>query len=630
MTLESIRKRAREAWAEFNGGERPQVLVGAGTCGRAAGAEDILQILDDELPVIAPDAAVHEVGCLGLCYAEPLVELRAPGRPRVLFGDVTLGEVPDLLRDYFGGAELSSDRALAVMDGPAAGGIPAFEDLPMLRNQVRIVLRNAGRIEPDSIEHYVACGGYEGLGEALEMSPDDVIGRVKDSGLRGRGGAGFPTGVKWEFCRRADGEQKYMICNADEGDPGAFMDRSVIESDPYALVEGITIAAYAIGASEGYIYVRAEYPLAIERLEAAIARAEECGLLGEEVMGSDFSFHLKLKKGAGAFVCGEETALLASIEGRRGMPRSRPPFPAQEGLHGKPTNINNVETLANVPAILRRGSEWFRQYGTERSPGTKTFALAGKINRTGLIEVPLGLPLQQIVFDIGGGIPDDKQLKAVQTGGPSGGCIPAHLMDTPADYERLTELGSIMGSGGMVVMDEDTCMVDVARYFVDFLCDESCGKCVPCRLGTRQMLRILNATTEGGGNEEDIERLRQIGQAVKQGSLCGLGQTAPNPVLSTLRYFPEEYEAHIRDRRCPAGVCLPLIQFTIDPEACICCGRCASTCPVDCISGKKGKPPARCEADDPKAGEPFVIDQNICIKCGACHEVCPVGAVEKE
>ncbi len=630
MTFETIHQRARDAWQEFDGGRRPQVLVGAGTCGRAAGTEEILEVLDGELPELVPEATVHEVGCLGLCYAEALIELRAPGQPGMLFGDVRAEDMPRLLRDYFQRGKTRPEAALAVMDGPATDGIPAFEDLPMLRGQVRIVLRNAGRIDPHSIDHYIARGGYEGLSRALGMSPEEVIARVKDSGLRGRGGAGFPTGVKWEFCRRAAGDHKYMICNADEGDPGAFMDRSVIESDPYAVVEGMTIAAYAIGAGEGYIYVRAEYPLAIRRLEEAIHRAEEYGLLGEGVMGTDVSFHLKLKEGAGAFVCGEETALLASIEGRRGMPRPRPPFPAQQGLHGEPTNINNVETLANISAILRHGGEWFRQFGTASSPGTKTFALAGKINRTGLVEVPLGLPLHEIVFDIGGGIPDGKRVKAVQTGGPSGGCIPAHLMDTPVDYERLKELGSIMGSGGMVVMDEDTCMVDVARYFLDFLCDESCGKCVPCRLGTRQMLNTLNAITNRAGKREDMERLQQIGRAVALGSLCGLGQTAPNPVLSTLRYFPDEYEAHIRDHKCPAGVCLPLIEFTIDPEVCICCGRCASTCPVDCISGKKGKPPAKCDPDDPKAGEPFVIDQDICVKCGACHEVCPVGAVQKE
>ncbi|MGD2173951.1 MAG: SLBB domain-containing protein, partial [Candidatus Brocadiaceae bacterium] len=462
MTFEELRQRAQRAWETFESDDRPRVLVGTGTCGRAAGAEQILDLLAARPPEAGPRAEVCEVGCLGLCYAEPLVELRGPGKPRLLYGDVKPDEVKDLLHGYFTGDSPPSERALAVMDGPAVDGVPAFEDLPMLKGQVRVVLRNAGRIDPESIEHYVARGGFEGLSAALRMGPEATIQEVQDAGLRGRGGAGFPTGLKWKLCRQSTGDHKYMICNADEGDPGAFMDRSVIESDPYSVVEGTAIAAFAIGADQGYIYVRAEYPLAIERLRNALHRARECGLLGEGIMGSDFSLELRLKEGAGAFVCGEETALLASIEGRRGMPRPRPPFPAQKGLHERPTNINNVETLANVPVILSRGSEWFGRFGTDASRGTKTFALAGKVVRTGLVEVPLGTPLQEIVFDVGGGVPDGKRLKAVQTGGPSGGCIPAANLSLPADYEALTEAGSIMGSGGMIVMDEDTCMVDIA------------------------------------------------------------------------------------------------------------------------------------------------------------------------
>jgi NADH-quinone oxidoreductase subunit F len=431
------------------------------------------------------------------------------------------------------------------------------------------VLRNCGVIDPENIDHYIARDGYTGLAKALQATPEQVIEEINKSGLRGRGGAGFPTGRKWEFCRKSGSGTKYLICNADEGDPGAFMNRAVLESDPHAVLEGLLIAAYAIGAEKGYIYVRAEYPLAIERLKTAIQRAEAYGLLGENVLGSGFGFHLALKEGAGAFVCGEETALLASIEGQRGMPRPRPPFPAQRGLFGQPTNINNVETLANVPVILERGSAWFAQYGSEKSRGTKTFALAGKIARTGLIEVPLGIPLREIVFDIGGGIPGDKRIKAVQTGGPSGGCIPAGLLNIPVDYEKLTEVGTIMGSGGMVVMDEDTCMVDIARYFVDFTQNESCGKCVPCRVGTKQMLLILQRIAGGAGRPEDLETLRELGAAVKQGSLCGLGQTAPNPVLTTLRYFEDEYQAHILRKKCAAAVCRGLVA-----------APCKHTCPA--------------------------------------------------
>jgi NADH:ubiquinone oxidoreductase subunit F (NADH-binding)/(2Fe-2S) ferredoxin len=485
VTFEDIQKRAQAAWAEAAEGARLRVLVGEGTCGRAAGASEVRRAIEAHLKDGAVDAVVCGVGCLGLCYAEPLVDLSRPGAPRVLYGGLAPEDVPAVLDDYLESECPRSDHALAVMEGPALDGI-------LLKGQVRIVLRNCGLIDPESIGDYIARDGYCGLAQALGMAPDEVIEIVRSSGLRGRGGAGFPTGLKWRFCREAPGDGKYIICNADEGDPGAFMDRSVLESDPHAVLEGIIIAAYAIGAGEGYIYVRAEYPLAIERLERAITQAEELGLIGEDILGSGFAFHLKLKKGAGAFVCGEETALLASIEGRRGTPRPRPPFPAQEGLFGRPTNINNVETLANVGAILARGSDWFARHGTEKSRGTKTFSLAGKIERTGLIEVPLGITLRDVIYEVGGGVPNSKRIKAVQTGGPSGGCIPADMLGLAVDYETLADAGSIMGSGGLVVMDEDTCMVDIARYFIEFTQSESCGKCVPCRLGTRQMLKILD------------------------------------------------------------------------------------------------------------------------------------------
>jgi len=632
LTFEEIRQRALGVWSEFTSDRRARVLVGEGTCGKAAGADEVRQAVDAWLAGSGMQIAIHAVGCLGLCYAEPLVELAAPDRPRVLYGGVAPEDVPRLLGDYFRGGGLNADRALATMDGRPAEGISAFDQLPMMRGQVRIALCNCGLTDPENIDHYIARGGYAGLARALERSPDEVIQEVKDSGLRGRGGAGFPTGVKWGLCRKSAGDRKYMICNADEGDPGAFMDRSVIESDPHSVLEGMAIAAYAIGASMGYFYVRAEYPLAIERLERAIADARRCGLLGEDILRSGFDLEVSLKRGAGAFVCGEETALLASIEGRRGMPRPRPPFPAQSGLHGKPTNINNVETLANVPVILERGSQWFARYGTQTSRGTKTFALAGKIERTGLIEVPLGITLRQVIYEIGGGIPGGKRFKAVQTGGPSGGCIPASMLDMPVDYERLTEAGSIMGSGGMVVMDEDTCMVDIARYFLEFTRSESCGECAPCRLGTRQMHEILERICAGEGCEPDVDLLAEIGDAVHLGSLCGLGQTAPNPVLTTIRYFRDEYEAHIKQKRCPAGVCTALLTFEIVPEDCICCGRCAKGCPVECITGKRGKPPAKATAQDKKkgkVGDPFRIDGDACIKCGTCFDVCPVGAVKR-
>lgn len=616
MSFDDIRKRALREWTAFEDPGKARVLIGTGTCGCAAGAEQVLAAARETIAELDIEVTVGETGCIGLCYAEPLVELQRPDGPRVLYGNVTQASIGELLTGFFLKEDLNASMALATTSDVSADGIPPLNELPMLKPQVRVVLQNCGVIDPENIDHYIARGGYEGLDKALRMEPEQIINEVKTSGLRGRGGAGFPTATKWEFCRRAPSDIKYMICNADEGDPGAFMDRSVIESDPHAVLEGMIIASLAIGAEHGYIYVRAEYPLAIKRLETAMAHARENNLLGDRILGSDISFHLQIKKGAGAFVCGEETAMLASIEGSRGMPRSRPPFPAQNGLHGKPTNINNVETLANVPVIIREGGKKFAERGTEDSRGTKTFALAGKISRTGLVEVPLGISVRDIVFGIGGGIPGGKEFKAVQTGGPSGGCIPAELLDIPVDYQKLTEAGAIMGSGGMVVMDEDTCMVEIAHYFVEFTQKESCGKCVPCRLGTHQMLQILSDITAGNGSPEDMSLLQEIGHSVNLGSLCGLGQTAPNPVLTTLRYFQDEYEAHINDRTCPAGTCARMLSYSILPDKCVVCGACLRACPTDAISGEKKKL--------------HVIDQALCIKCGACVDVCKFDAVWRE
>lgn len=560
MTFDEARKQALLEWEGLQHSERPRILVGTATCGRAAGAMAVLEAIEKESSRLNIEAIITRVGCIGLCYAEPLVDIIKPGRPRICYSSVTPEIIPQLIEDYIVNDNPRPDLALGTIGEAKVAGIPKLFDLPMLKPQIRLALRNCGYIDPKDIKQYIANGGYSGLVKALEKKPEEVIEEVKTSGLRGRGGAGFPTGQKWEFCQRASGKEKYLICNADEGDPGAFMDRSLLEGDPHSVLEGILIGAYAIGATHGYIYCRAEYPLAIEQLEVALKQMEEYDLLGDNILGSNFSFQIEIKEGAGAFVCGEETALMMSIEGKRGMPRPRPPFPAVSGLWGKPTNINNVETWSNVSAILQKGAEWYSSLGTETSKGTKTFALAGKIVRTGLIEVPMGTLLGDIIYEIGGGIVDGKRFKAVLTGGPSGGCLPASMLDLPVDYESLAQAGSIMGSGGMVVVDEDTCMVDMARFFLSFTQDESCGKCVPCRVGTKQMLDTLENITQGNGEEGDIERLETLAQVIKSGALCGLGQTAPNPVLTTIRYFRNEYEEHINKQYCQAGVCKGLVK----------------------------------------------------------------------
>ncbi len=609
MNFEEIKKQAMSNWEAMQNSGKARILIGTGTCGIAAGAEDILETLREELGKNSIEADIIQVGCIGLCYAEPLVEIVKPGMPGVFYGNLTPELMAEIVRDYLTADNPRPDLALGTRGEGTINGIPRLFDLPVLKPQVRIALRNCGNIDPTDIHHYIANGGYEGLSEVLRMKPQEVIDEVKKSGLRGRGGAGFPTGLKWQFCHDSPGTQKYIVCNADEGDPGAFMDRAVLEGDPHAVLEGMLIGAYAIGASEGYIYIRAEYPLAIQRLRTALEQMEKCGLLGDNIMGSSFSFHIKIKEGAGAFVCGEETALMASIEGNRGMPRSRPPFPAQSGLWGKPTNINNVETWADVSAILQKGSGWYASYGTEKSKGTKTFSLVGKVMRTGLIEVPMGIPMREIIYGIGGGIPDGKNFKAVQTGGPSGGCLSASFLDSPVDYESLASAGSIVGSGGMVVMDEDSCMVDVARYFLTFTQLESCGKCIQCRWGTKQMLDILEDIVSGRGRDGDIELLLELSEAVKNGSLCALGGTAPNPVLTTIRYFRDEYEAHISEKRCPALVCKALVSYYIDSEKCQGCGICARACPAEAIKGGKRMV--------------HVIEQDKCTKCGTCLDVCP-------
>ena len=576
-----------------------------------------MQAVKENLAKHNIDANVMPVGCVGLCYLEPLVDIIKPGRPRICYSHVTREKAAQIIGDYLVKDNPRPDLALGTIGEGTIESIPKFLELPMLKPQVRRILQKCGSIDAEDIHHYIANGGYNGLNKALGMQPDDIIKEVEKSGLRGRGGAGFPTAKKWMEARRSKATPKFVVCNADEGDPGAFMNRSVLEGDPHSVMEGMAIAGYAIGTPYGYIYVRAEYPLAVKRLRIAIAQAKKLNLLGPNIMGSNFSFDIEIMQGAGAFVCGEGSALMYSIEGKRGMPRVRPPRSVESGLWGLPTSLNNVETFANVPNIVVKGGDWFAKYGTENSKGTKTFALTGKISRPGLIEVPLGIHLRQIVYDIGGGIPHNKTFKAIQTGGPSGGCLPTTMLDTPVDYETLTKAGSIMGSGGMVVMDTDTCMVDTARYFLAFCRDESCGKCVPCREGLPLMIDMIERITHGEGKPADIDHLNGLGRTIIGGALCGLGTSAPNPVLSSIRYFREEWEAHVNEKRCPAMVCKDLINFYILPDKCAGCGICLRSCPVEAISGGKRMV--------------HIIDQSKCIKCGTCLEKCPTkfSAVKK-
>lgn len=584
------------------------VKVGLASCGRAAGAMEVYDKLKEYLEQNEGAYILKRTGCIGMCFEEPIVSLSGSEIGEITLGKVNAENVINLIEEYRKDIIPSSNIILSdKVEAP-------YNDL--FAYQQRIVLQNCGRIDPLSIEDYEASGGYQALRKALTLSPQEIINEVKISGLRGRGGAGFPTGLKWSFAAAAKSDIKYIICNADEGDPGAFMDRSVLEGDPHRVLEGMIIGAYAIGAHKGYIYCRAEYPLAIEHLKMALASAREKNYLGDNILGTDFSFELSIKEGAGAFVCGEETALMQSIEGKRGMPSIRPPYPAESGLWGKPTNINNVETWANIPWIIKNGGEAFKAIGMEKSSGTKVFALAGKIAGSGLIEVPMGITLRDIIYKVGGGMKTEKPFKAVQLGGPSGGCIPADLLDIPVDYDSITATGAIMGSGGMVVMDSGTCMVDVARYFLNFTQNESCGKCTFCRIGTRRMLEILNRITEGKGELEDLDRLEELALNISKGSLCGLGQTAPNPVLTTLRYFKDEYLAHIVDKRCPAGVCTALLHYYILPEKCIGCTLCARMCPVSCISGS--------------LRQVHIIDQSRCTHCGNCYKACKFGAVTRE
>ncbi len=584
------------------------VRVGVGSCGIAAGALAVLHRLSEVLGS-REDVVLKPVGCVGLCFHEPLVEIEREGQ-RWLYGEMDAAGAERVVRDFLATGEAPAEHLVysTVTEAP---------ENDMLGKQVRVVLRNCGIIDPEKIDEYIARDGYKALEKAVHsMAPEQVIAVVTESGLRGRGGAGFPTGLKWKFAREAKGDLKYVVCNADEGDPGAFMDRSVLEGDPHTVIEGMVLCAYAVGASQGVVYCRAEYPLAIKHLNLALEQARERGYLGRNILGTTFSFDIYVKEGAGAFVCGEETALMASIEGKRGMPRPRPPFPAQSGVFAKPTNINNVETFANIPWILVHGAEAFNRYGIGKSRGTKVFALAGKIVKGGLVEVPMGMPLREVIFDVGGGVPDGKTFKAVQMGGPSGGCIPAALLDTPVDYESINATGAIMGSGGMVVMDEATCVVDVAKFFLSFTQRESCGKCPFCRIGTKRMLEILTRISEGQGRPDDVDLLLEMSVQIKDGSLCGLGQTAPNPVLTTAKYFREEYEAHIRDHKCPAKVCSALIHYTIDAEKCIGCTKCARACPVKAISGA--------------LKTPHVIDDAVCVRCGLCIKSCPVKAISVE
>lgn len=593
---------------------RSHVLVCGGTGCTSSGSQAIIDELEKNLEEkgLQKEVRVIKTGCFGLCALGPIMVVYPEG---AFYSKMKPEYVPEIVEEHLLKGRIV--KKYLYVDSADKAAKVSLNDTVFYKKQLRIALRNCGVINPENIEEYIAFDGYQALGKVLtEMKPLEVIDLIKKSGLRGRGGAGFPTGLKWEFAAKSVNEKKYVCCNADEGDPGAFMDRSVLEGDPHAVIEAMAIAAYAIGSDEGYIYVRAEYPIAVHRLQIAIDQAKEYGFLGKNIFETGFNFDLHIRLGAGAFVCGEETALMTSIEGNRGEPRPRPPFPAVKGLFEKPTILNNVETYANVAQIILNGPEWFNSVGTEKSKGTKVFALGGKITNTGLVEIPMGTPLREIIEDIGGGVPNGKKFKAAQTGGPSGGCIPASLIDTPMDYENLVAIGSMMGSGGLIVMDEDNCMVDIAKFFLEFTVEESCGKCTPCRIGTKRLLEILTKITDGKGTLEDIDRLKTLAQYIKENSLCGLGQTAPNPVLSTLRYFEDEYLAHINEKRCPAGVCKSLLRYNIMADKCVGCTLCAKNCPASAITGELKKP--------------HVIDQNKCIKCGVCMEKCKFKAIEKK
>ncbi|KGK90186.1 NADH-quinone oxidoreductase subunit NuoF [Clostridium sp. HMP27] len=609
-----LANRSRESGKKDTDDKTIDIMVCGGTGCQASGGIEVVKVLEEERDAagLRDKVKIVTTGCFGFCEKGPIVKVMPEN---IFYIEVNEEKARKIFQEHILNGKVVED--CLYKDPATHQHLDKQNDLPFYKKQIRIALRNCGLINPEDIHEYIAVEGYQALGKALfEMTPDTVIDVVKRSGLRGRGGGGFPTGVKWEMTRKSENKVKYVICNADEGDPGAFMDRSILEGDPHSVIESMMLTGYCIGSSQGFIYIRAEYPLAIQRLRIAIKQAYDLGLLGKNILGSDFSFDIKLKYGAGAFICGEETALINSIEGGRGEPTVKPPFPSQIGLWKRPTNINNVETLANIPPILLKGAEWFSSIGTEKSKGTKVFALAGKINNVGLVEVPMGITLREIIYDLGGGIVNNRKFKAVQTGGPSGGCIPADSLDTPIDYESLGDIGSMMGSGGMIVMDEDDCMVNISKFYLEFSVDESCGKCTACRIGNQRMLEILKDITEGKGTMEHLEGLKDLGYIIKDSSLCGLGQSSPNPILSTMKFFWDEYVAHVVDKNCPAGVCTALSKYHIDPEKCIGCTACSKVCPVNAITGSLKKAHA--------------VNKDICIKCGACESTCKFKAISRK